>query len=387
METIPEKEKRPRGPEGSTYKAKDSGRWVARYRYTDDNGRYRERKRYCLTHKQARAKIQELKAEAEAEALRADGVTFRQLDAFFRAEYVHEAKFVGGQKVSGFRQSVDTVNRYLDVALEFVGDRDINLITYADLQAFKGAVLSTPTQRGGKRSKMTSFFAPRTQQGGQRSVSDTNHFLKRLRRLFAVATEQGWLTVNPFNRGSSLIADSFEVQRTRILSSDEESRLMIACQRWRKHIVPLIIFAIETGCRRGEIQSVKWSAVNFDRRFITIESANTKTLRSRMVPMSARLVETILQLKETALPTGNDFIFGPADFKKGFNAACSAAGLDDLRFHDLRHTAITRMLEKGISPPLVMKISGHTQYKTFLRYVNQSENSLYEIALRLDAAA
>ena len=376
-----------RSAEGSTYKAKDGKRWVARYRYTDQKGQYREKKRYCLTHKLARAKIHELRAEAEAEAIQPDRVTFRQLDAFFRAEYVHEAKFVGGQKVSGFRQSVDTVKNYLDAALEFFGDKEISSITYADLQAYKTAILSTPTQRGGKRLEKTSFFAMQTQQGGQRSVSDTNHFLKRLRRLFAVAIEQGWLTVNPFNRGTALITDSFEVHRTRILSPEEESRLMTACERWRKHLVPIIIFAIETGCRRGEIKSVRWSDVNFDRRFITIESANTKTLRSRMVPMSARLVETLAQLRDVSMPYENSFIFGPSDFKKAFNAACSAADLNDLHFHDLRHTAITRMLEKGISPPLVMKVSGHTQHKTFLRYVNQSENSVYEIALRLDAAA
>jgi integrase len=53
----------------------------------------------------------------------------------------------------------------------------------------------------------------------------------------------------------------------------------------------------------------------------------------------------------------------------------------------LRHTAITRMLEKNISPPLVMKISGHTQSKTFLRYVNQSESSIFDIAMKLDMAA
>jgi integrase len=80
-------------------------------------------------------------------------------------------------------------------------------------------------------------------------------------------------------------------------------------------------------------------------------------------------------------------IFGPVDWKRSFNAACKAAGLDDVHFHDLRHTAITRMLEKGISPPLVMKISGHTQQRTFMRYVNQSESSIYDIAMKLDMAA
>jgi len=59
------------------------------------------------------------------------------------------------------------------------------------------------------------------------------------------------------------------------------------------------------------------------------------------------------------------------------------AELPAVHFHDLRHTAITRMLGKGIFPPLVMKISEHTQQKTFLRYVNQSESSIYDLAMML----
>ena len=80
-------------------------------------------------------------------------------------------------------------------------------------------------------------------------------------------------------------------------------------------------------------------------------------------------------------------VFGASDFKKGFRNAAADAGLFDVHFYDLRHTAVTRMLERGISPPLVMKISGHTQQMTFLRYVNQSETSIREIAEQLDAAA
>jgi integrase len=74
------------------------------------------------------------------------------------------------------------------------------------------------------------------------------------------------------------------------------------------------------------------------------------------------------------------------DFKKAYITATKVADLPDLDFHDLRHTAITRMLEKGLSPILVMKASGHSQTKTFLRYVNQTETSVYEMAQKLDAA-
>ena len=103
--------------------------------------------------------------------------------------------------------------------------------------------------------------------------------------------------------------------------------------------------------------------------------------------MSTRLKESLAQQWQKSTRRQSALIFTTGDFKKAFNNACSDAGFADVHFHDLRHTAITRMLEKGISPPLVMKISGHTQQKTFLRYVNQSESSLYDIALKLDQAA
>jgi integrase len=192
------------------------------------------------------------------------------------------------------------------------------------------------------------------------------------------------MSENPFRRGSSLINESFEVERTRVLSADEEALLLSKCDRWRKHIKPVIIFAIETGLRRGEIQSLRWSSVDLNKRFLKVESRNSKTLRSRLVPLSQRAADVLAQLWQNSQRRDSALVFGEADFKRAFNGAASDAGLDDVHFHDLRHTAITRMLEKGISPPLVMKISGHTQQRTFMRYVNQSESSIYDIAMKLD---
>lgn len=358
----------PRSLEGSIYRTPDGRRWFARLRYTDAAGRPREKKRTCPTHAAAKATLAKLKSEIDADL--ADRKTYRQVDRFYREKYVHPARFAGGQLLSGFRQSTDTVRHYLDPALEFFGDRYIDSITYADLCRYKDLIADTPKVRG-----------------GQRSISDLNHHLKRLRRLLNVAVEQGWLAVNPFKRGGSLIVESFEVERTRIVSPVEEMRLLAACDKWRKHLKPIIIFAIETGCRRGEMRALTWFDIDLAGRVIRVNGTSTKTLKSRLVPITARLADTLAQLRHNVRPKDSAAVFGMADWKKAFNSAAADAGLSDLRFHDLRHTAITRMLEKGISPPLVMKISGHTQQRTFMRYVNQSESSIYEIAMRLDRAA
>lgn len=355
--------------EGSIYKASDGRRWVARVQYSDVEGRRRQKVRYCVTHAAAKSKVKQL--QSEIEDLKSDRVSFRQLDAFFRREYLHEAKFVGGQKISGFRQSIVAIKGYLDTALKYFGDMPIDEVRFAHLQSYKKLIAAKPT-RGGS---------------GVRSVSDVNHHMKRVRRLFTIAVEQGWLTVNPFSRGSGLIQDSFEVERTRILSPVEENRLLAECVGRRKYLRPIVIFAIETGCRRGEMKALKWSDVNFEGRYIKIVGTSTKTLKSRLVPISDRLAETMAELWRNSVRRQNADVFGNASFRKAFTGACAAADLPDVHFHDLRHTAITRMLEKGISPPLVMKISGHTQQKTFLRYVNQSESSIFEIAAKLSRAA
>lgn len=357
-----------RSSEGSIYRTQDKNGWFARLRYTDKDGRHREKKRRCPSHAAAKATIQKLKSEIESE--NSDRQTYRQLDEYFRSKYVHEAKFVSGQKLSGFRQDIKTVERYLDRALEHFTDRQIDSITYADLQNYKHEIASRLTVHG-----------------KQRSMSDINHHLKRLRRLLTVAVEQGWLVKNPFNRGGSLIEESFEVERTRILSVAEETRLISACNRWRRHLKPLIVFAVETGCRRGEIKSLIWENVNFEGRSIRVTAQSTKTLKSRLVPMSARLAETLAQLRQNSRRRQSDLVFTTGDFKTSFNKACFDAGLIDVHFHDLRHTGTSRMIAKGIPIADVMKITGHTQMKTFLRYVNQSESSVYEIALRLDRAA
>ena len=106
--------------------------WFARLRYTDANGVAKEKKRVCVTHAKAKEMIKTLRSEVASEA--ADRKTYRELDTFFREQYVHSAKFVGGKEISGFRQDIATVKHYLDRALEFFADRRLDPITYADLR-------------------------------------------------------------------------------------------------------------------------------------------------------------------------------------------------------------------------------------------------------------
>jgi len=125
----------PRNIEGSIYRTPDGKRWFARLQYNDNDGQRREKKRICLTHKAASAKIAELREEIERDL--SDRKTFRQLDEHFREQYVHKAKFVGGKKISGYRQNIKAVEYYLDGALNHFGDRYIDEITFSDHKEYK----------------------------------------------------------------------------------------------------------------------------------------------------------------------------------------------------------------------------------------------------------
>ena len=82
----------------------------------------------------------------------------------------------------------------------------------------------------------------------------------------------------------------------------------------------------------------------------------------------------------------NELVFGIKDtVKRSFASACRDAEIEGFRFHDCRHTAITRMIQAGLSPMEVMKVSGHTQMNTFARYVNPNTQAVTRIADVLSA--
>ncbi len=138
--------------------------------------------------------------------------------------------------------------------------------------------------------------------------------------------------------------------------------------------------------RRGELFKLQWRDVDLYTREITITVMNSKTARPRKVAMTPRVYEALEMLRRDAPPGGESLVFGITDtVKKSFAAACKAAGVDGFRFHDCRHTAITRMIQAGITPMEVMKVSGHTQINTFARYINPNSQAVKRAADTLAA--
>lgn len=163
--------------------------------------------------------------------------------------------------------------------------------------------------------------------------------------------------------------------RNRILTPEEEKRLLNVCEpRANRNIYtrPFVILALETAMRRGEILSLRWENIDYLKRTAFLEL--TKNGESRTVPLSTRAIETL-----QALPRSIDGKVLPINFaalETNFKRARDRANLPDLRIHDLRHTAITRLAEKLPNLIELSAVSGHKNLAMLKRYYHPNPELL-----------
>lgn len=159
-------------------------------------------------------------------------------------------------------------------------------------------------------------------------------------------------------------------QRTRRLKNDEEVQLIdIAKQCGNPLMLPLIVTAIETGMRRGELFRLKYADFDFTRNVILIRE--TKNGESRYAILSSKTREALEPIFNSQ-STQPIFDMSLNRFRRDWNKIRQSADCPDLHFHDLRHEAISRMFEKGYQLPEVMLLSGHKDYRMLLRYTHLS---------------
>ncbi len=170
--------------------------------------------------------------------------------------------------------------------------------------------------------------------------------------------------------------------RQRRLEAGEEDALLAACKASRAYYLhSFVVLAIETGMRSGELLAVTWANVNFEKR--TIFLPDTKNGSPRTVPLSTRALNAIQALPRAI--NGRLFSSGYHSIHNAFRLAVEKAQatqpdsvkfLRGLRFHDLRHEAVTRLFEKGLNPIEVGMVSGHKTLSMLQRYTHLKAESL-----------
>lgn len=156
--------------------------------------------------------------------------------------------------------------------------------------------------------------------------------------------------------------------RSRRVSDREISDIVCALKAIERHdVIAVIRFAIETAMRRGEILQLEWRHVDLQRR--TAHLPRTKNGYARTVPLTNGAMEILLR-QDPRIDSKLVFNVTSDALKMCWRRIMIKTQLDDLHFHDLRHEAISRLFEMGLSMPEVALISGHRDPRMLMRYTH-----------------
>jgi integrase len=362
----------PRTRTGSIYKDKE-GRIYARIQWIDEDGKQREVKRRARNRSEARDLIRDeiVLLDKGIHTSRRQR-TFRQVAAEYSRIELVPALIVDGRKVAG-KKHLATPLKMIRILVDYFGETPIQSITRPDIEEFRRKRFATPVERN----------------GNQRTIRTVNYELAVLRQVFYFAESKHWLDRSPRDLFRKLILTSEETRRTRLLTPDEETRLLAACVGLRSHIRPLVIAALDTSLRRGALVTLTWSDIDFENRIIHVKRSETKNKSAaEIVGITRRLERELRELWRLSDKQGDTRVFGiDGDFKKAWSTALRKAKITDLRFHDLRGCAATAMIMAGIPEEIVRKATGHAR-AGILRdhYIRTNRDSIRRIADALDEA-
>jgi integrase len=217
------------------------------------------------------------------------------------------------------------------------------------------------------------------QRAEVRKPATVNRERQILHHMFSKAQEWGKALVNPVAHQRPLRTNN---RRLRYLSLEEKDRLLEVADDVLR---PLLITALHTGLRRGELFHLIWPDVDF--KLGVIRVVNTKNGERREIPMTDTLRDTLRQLprrlvSEHLFPgkTGH----GLVDIRKRFHRALKEAGIEGFVFHDLRHTFASHLVMAGVDLMTVKEFLGHKDIKMTLRYAHLAPDYKRSAINRLD---
>jgi integrase len=280
------------------------------------------------------------------------------------SDSAHETSFTIRQALKKYNERI-SVNkkgysqekyRAATISKTFLGKILVNEVTTVDVANYRDIRLATI-------SKITNRpVSPNTVRLELALLSD----------LFNIARiEWGIAADNPVMR---VRKPKIPPGRERRLTWGEERRILRAASQYRnEEFYSIVVLAIETAMRQGEILSLTWE--NIDLRVRIAHLPATKNGTKRDVPLSLRAVDALTRLGVQS--EGRVFHYTSAGFKTGWRTLLSRVGIADLHFHDLRHEAISRLFELGTLDMMeVATISGHKSMQMLKRYTHLRASNL-----------
>lgn len=267
------------------------------------------------------------------------------------------------ETVSIRKRSYKTEVYRIKALSSLLGDLVFNEIKPIHVVAYRDKRLATPHPRDSTKTLATSTVKLE---------------LMLLSHLFTTAITE-WGMEDLINPVEKVRKPKAPPGRTRRLSPAEEKKVLRGA--WRhpnKEVYAIIVLALETAMRQGEILSLRWENISWQKRTVLLPL--TKNGEPREVPLS-KAAYNILRNYMTPLSEGRVFSYTSNGLKSSWRIFVKGLGIDDLHFHDLRHCAISSLLERGLNTIEVASISGHKSMAMLKRY---SHLMTYKLVAKLD---
>lgn len=224
----------------------------------------------------------------------------------------------------------------------------------------------------------------RKKDGSPASPSTIRNDLFQLSAVFEIAikpiTKGGWNIEGLKNPVHEIQLPPSPPPRQRRLNRNEENALFSALSggTHASEMIPFIIISLSTGMRKSEILQTTVSEIQDGQFGYSIRKQDTKNGHPRLIHLSENATSCVIELMRNKKPSERIFSMSESDVSNDWAKARKLAGCHDLRLHDIRHEALSRLADVGLSIGALSSMSGHRTAQTLLRYVNASEADIRE---------
>jgi len=286
-----------------------------------------------------------------------------------KREYVHHA--VGKEKTLS-----DAIEKYFVEVLPYQSKNGDHIQTHL-LRWKEELGFSTLSKiKSGDLSQIRDkLLAETTPRGKERSPSTVVRYISSLSHLFSVAiNEWDWIKENPVKY---MKKPKNAQGRTRYLSKEEAQKLLQECKNSKSsYLFTIVLIALQTGMRQGEILSLKWEDIDFDNQWIYLKQTKNDT------PRTVPLTQEILKLLKHSIEKISPLVFPspmnpekPIDIRKAWVTALKRAKIENFLFHDLRHTTASYLAMEGYGYGQIAEILGHKSLQMTKRYAHLSHEN------------
>lgn len=262
---------------------------------------------------------------------------------------------------------------------DFLMDRQLGDISAWEIQKWIG------DRRKEGRAAATINYSVNTLKGALSRAVDwgliESHNLKTIKPIKEDNTRIRYLTIEEEHRLLSVIQGRDQSTRDKRVSANhhrekrgQELHPFFEGVRFVDYVEPIILTAMHTGLRRGELLSLTWDDVFFPNQYLVVKAAEAKSKKTRIVPLNPTVLEVLREWRQQNPFCNYVFVSGEdkplTDIKKPWLRLVEQAGLVNFNFHDLRHHFASKLVMAGVDLNTVRELLGHSDLKMTLRYAH-----------------